>query len=303
MAVNTVLRDGLCRLIQLDAAYQSKTRELNEAKEELAGPTEKWRVPEPKMPDGYGRMDLTKKEILQKYNEKKHGQIIAMVIAIFMFILLEIVAYFGYAGNPEKNGGQSASGIFIAFVVIGVILLCFFAIWQRNELYAYGNDLMEQRKIFDKYKEEVKTYPQRVADAQANYAEFKKAINLKIENLEQTLSEIEKKQDTIYQQIGLNSYYRSSDALGGILRYVDMYGYQCLEGPNGAYKAYDEELDKNRREEKQAESRRLTALYTAQQIANLPTGDFYSPAGEIDCVNAGRCTHCVRRGRCKHERT
>jgi len=247
MAVNAVLRDGLSRLIRLDEAYQSKTSELSKAKAELAGSTEKWHVPETKMPDGYADMNLTKKEILRRYNEKKRGQIIAMVIAIILFFLFELAAYFGYVRSSEQNGGQSALGIFITFVVIAVILLCFFAFWQRVELNTYGCKLIEQRKIFEAYKEEVKTYPQRVADAQANYAAFRKTINLKIENLEQDLSAIEKEKNAVYQQIGLNSYYRSSEAISGLLNYVVRYEYQCLEGPGGAYKAYDDERARNGR--------------------------------------------------------
>ncbi len=203
--------------------------------------------------------------------------------SLFIKIILGVFLIGFYAEDPDPA--------VLYIPVIGLLLLAGYAIYpiyNENQRYSqalaqYQKDVEAERlrcrsedqkakeKIDNEYNQKLKEYNNQFNKEYKEYQSNMKAIN----ELKVTRCNAETKLNDLYNEIGIHPKYRNINAISAFYDFISTGRCHTLEGRDGAYNLYEEQLQESKREN---EIKRLEAVIEKLQKD-------LEKEREINCMN------------------
>ncbi|MBQ3137064.1 MAG: hypothetical protein IJB74_06225 [Clostridia bacterium] len=185
--------------------------------------------------------------------------------SLFIKIILGVFLIGFYADDPDPA--------VLYIPVIGLLLLAVYAIYpiyNENQRYSkalaqYQKDVDAERlrcqtedqkakeKIDNEYNQKLKEYDYQFNKEYEEYQSNLKTIN----ELKETRRNAEAKLNDLYNEIAIHPKYRNINAIGAFYDFISTGRCNVLEGRDGAYNLYEEQLQ---REKSENEIKRLEAV-------------------------------------------
>ena len=178
------------------------------------------------------------------------GGVFGLFFLIFFFKLMSSLSQ----GGRWADGGQaSAFFLFLGLALATAIpILIGLRIWQKatadikhRDKIAYEKYTKELEQYNQQYETSKKIYDTRLAQTESRLITYDKTTNVETANLNGSLYKLEKSLKQLYDVNIIYPKYRNLIAIATIYEYFASGRCTELEGPNGAYNLYENELRAN----------------------------------------------------------